>query len=103
MAGNPSDGSPLASINLTLGLFASLLGNMSAVTYGRDSKHTVAIQCRGGSSLGDLFVFDGPLAPSDRYEGRKLAFGADVEILKTDRQGAATHQEYPSRVGRGRV
>ena len=89
----PSDGSSLASINVTLGLFASFLGNMSAVTYGRHSKRTVAIQCHGGSSLGDLFAFDGRLEPSDRYEGRKLAFGADVEILKANRQGATTHQE----------
>jgi len=54
---------------------------------------------RGGSSLGDLFVFDGPLEPSDRHEGRTPVFGADVEILKADRQGAATS----SRVGRGKV
>jgi hypothetical protein len=53
----------------------------------------VAIQCRGGSSLGDLFVFDGPLEPSDRCAGRRLAFGVDVEILKADSQGAATRQE----------
>ena len=90
---NPSgDGSTLASINVALGLFALLLGNMSAVTYGRDSKRTVAIQCRVGLSPGDLFVFDGPFEPSDRYEGRKLAFGTETEILKATRHGAPTYQ-----------
>lgn len=81
-----------SSINQSLGLFASILGNISVATCGVAAKRTVAIQCRGGRSHGFFFVFDGPIEPGDRYDGMKQAFGDDVEIFKPNRQGDLSHE-----------
>ena len=80
------------SVDFNLGLFATLLANMSVVAYGVNAKRTVAIQCRCGRSLSRLYVFDGSFEPEDRYEGMKIAFGAEHEILKPQRQAARVPQ-----------
>ncbi|MCJ1401566.1 hypothetical protein MMC11_004782 [Xylographa trunciseda] len=80
-------GNDLSTLNNKFGLLAGLLGNISATTCGLSAKRTVAMHCRGGWTWNNLFVIDGPLEPEDRYEGMKVAFGAETEILKPYREG----------------
>ncbi|KAJ5946105.1 hypothetical protein N7454_002944 [Penicillium verhagenii] len=86
-------GNDLSTTSNKFGLLAGLLGNTSTTTCGLAGKRTVAIHCRGGWTWNNLFVFDGPLEPEDRYDGMKIAFGADGEIFKPYREGPGMSHE----------
>jgi hypothetical protein len=66
---------------------AALLSNTATLTVGVNAKCTVAIQCICGLSLGNFFVFKGPVQLKDRYNGIKVALGANREIFTPVRVG----------------
>lgn len=96
-------GNDLSSVGNKFGLLAGLIGNVSTTTCGLSGKRTVAIHCRGGWSWNNLFVFDGPLEPADRYDGMKLAFGEGTEILKPYREGPLISHEILDVAGYNRL
>ena len=67
--------------------FIALAGNAASLTVGVDASCTVAMQCISGLSFGKFFVFNGPILLKDRYDGMKMAFGANREIFTPVRLG----------------
>lgn len=63
-------------------LLVAIASNVASMTSGVEASTAVAINCIGGQSFGQFFVYIATFEFQSRHQGMKLAFSEETEIFK---------------------